>query len=203
MGAAPAIIPNAIRCFRSGTTPPEATCPPQNRSRFEYAGTPPFRKSIAARLSGIQIATRQIKLVVDVRHIPASGPKVRRSRLNCVHFVSRRPKPPERSRAGRGRLTLFVVRYDDSKREARRGGHRAFKVHLNRRGRTAGVGGTGGESAALKLKKPWTEKESPGPPCPGLAVTRSPVFVARISLMRKMVKRGKTTATKWHSLQNL
>jgi hypothetical protein len=34
-------------------------------------------------------------------------------------------------------------------------------------------------------------------------VTRSPVFVARISLMRKMVKRGNTTATKWHSLQDL
>ena len=65
------------------------------------------------------------------------------------------------------------------------------------------VWGHRGESAALELKKPWTEKESPGPPCPGLAVTRSPVFVARISLMRKMVKRGKTTATKWHSLQNL
>jgi hypothetical protein len=59
------------------------------------------------------------------------------------------------------------------------------------------VWGHRGESAALELKKPWTEKESPGPPCPGLAVTRSPVFVARISFMRKMMKRGKIAATKW------
>jgi hypothetical protein len=49
-------------------------------------------------------------------------------------------------------------------------------------------------------KRPW-EKESPGPPCPGPTVTRSPVFVARISLLTKVVQRGKTRATKWHEVQ--
>jgi hypothetical protein len=43
-GAAPATIPNAIRCFRCGIMPCAATYLPQNRSRSGFGGIrPPLR----------------------------------------------------------------------------------------------------------------------------------------------------------------
>ena len=38
------------------------------------------------------------------------------------------------------------------------------------------------------------KRKSPGPPCPGLTVTRSPIFVARISPVTTVVQRGRTKA---------
>jgi hypothetical protein len=45
-------------------------------------------------------------------------------------------------------------------------------------------------SPVRKLPK----RKSPGPPCPGLTVTRSPIFVARISPVTTVVQRGRTKA---------
>ena len=38
------------------------------------------------------------------------------------------------------------------------------------------------------------KRKSPGPPCPGLTVTRSPIFVARISPVTTVVQRDRTKA---------
>ena len=85
-----------------------------------------------------------------------------------------------------------------------------FKVQLDRRGRTVGVGHRGEISAALEFNQASLarlqrrcpgRKRRPRTPCPGPTVTRSPVFVARISLLTKVVHGGKTRATKWHEVQ--
>ena len=63
MGVAPAIVPNAIHCFRSGTTPLAATCPPQNRSQCGCASTKlPLRSYHAPRHSAASQLVRLVAL---------------------------------------------------------------------------------------------------------------------------------------------
>ena len=88
-----------------------------------------------------------------------------------------------------------------------------FKVQLDRRGRTVGVGHRGEISAALEFNQASLarfQRRSPGrkrrprTPCPGPTVTRSPVFVARISLPPKwfmVARRGRQNGTKFNSTE--
>jgi hypothetical protein len=56
-----------------------------------------------------------------------------------------------------------------------------------------------GGQPSFVIKAPLRQKESPGLPCPGPTVTRSPVFTTRISLHRKMVNRGDKRAAECKS----
>ena len=88
-----------------------------------------------------------------------------------------------------------------------------FKVQLDRRGRTVGVGHRGEISAALEFNQASLarlqrrcpgRKRRPRTPCPGPTVTRSPVFVARISLLTKwfmVARRGRQNGTKFNSTE--